>query len=100
MTLKKKIVKWLKITADDIAEIDGYSPKKFGEYKSVEFEIDGLVKSFCKVTKWSNGEGFDISFETQVNTKTGIWKDKKIDLHLDELDCLLAALNELKHFEE
>lgn len=56
MNLKKKIVKWLKITANDIAEIDGYSPKKFGESKSVEFEIDGLVKSFCKVTKWSNGE--------------------------------------------
>ena len=29
MTLKKKIAKWLKITANDIAEIDGYAPKKF-----------------------------------------------------------------------
>lgn len=100
MNLKKKIVKWLKITANDIAEIDGYSPKKFGESKSVEFEIDGLVKSFCKVTKWSNGEGFDISFETKTNTKTGDWTSKRIDLHTDELDCLFAALNELNYFGE
>ena len=54
MTLKKKIAKWLKITANDIAEIDGYAPKKFGESRSVEFEINGLVESFCKVTEWCN----------------------------------------------
>ena len=56
MTLKKKIAKWLKITANDIAEIDGYAPKKLGESRSVEFEINGLVESFCKVTEWTNGE--------------------------------------------
>jgi hypothetical protein len=97
MNLKKKIVKWLKITAADMAEIDGYAPKKFGESRSVEFEIDGLVKSFCKVTGWSNGEGFDITFQSKANKE---WTDKRIDLHTDELECLFACLNELKHFGE
>ncbi len=95
MNLKKKIVKWLKITAADMAEIDGYAPKKFGESRSVEFEINGLVKSFCKVTEWSNGEGFDITFQSKTNNS---YSDKRIDLHSDELDCLFAALDELGHF--
>lgn len=96
MTLKKKIAKWLKITANDIAEIDGYAPKKLSESRSVEFEINGLVESLCKVTEWANGEGFDIFFQSKTNNG---WSDKKrIDLHLDELDCLFAALDELGHF--
>lgn len=95
MNLKKKIAKWLKITANDIAEIDGYAPKKFGESRSVEFEINGLVESFCKVTEWANGEGLDITFQSKTNNG---WSDKRIDLHLDELDCLFAALDELGHF--
>jgi hypothetical protein len=99
MSLKKKIAKWLKITAQDIEEMDGYQPKKFGESRSVEYEIDGLVKTFCKVTEWANGEGFDISFETEENVKLGTWENKRIEIHTDELECLFACLNELKYFE-
>ena len=95
MTLKKKIAKWLKITANDIAEIDGYAPKKLGESRSVEFEINGLVESFCKVTEWTNGEGLDIIFQSKTNNG---WSDRSIDLQLDELNCLFAALDELGHF--
>jgi hypothetical protein len=76
--------------------MDGYQPKKFGESRSVEYEINGLVDTFCKVTEWANGEGFDISFETKSNND---WENKRIDIHNDELECLFACLNDLKHFE-
>lgn len=96
MSIKKKVAKWLKITTEDIQEINGYLPKKFGESRSVEYQIDGLVDTFCKVTEWSNGEGFDISFETK---STNGWQTKRIDVHVDELECLFACFNDLKYFE-
>lgn len=99
MNIKKTIAKWLNITEQDIKANNYYGPKKFGESKSVEYENDGLTKTFCKVTKWSNGEGFDISFETQDNVKLGTWKNKRIDLHSDELDTLLYCLKDLGYFE-
>lgn len=91
--IKKTIAKWLKITEEDIKANDYYHPKLFGEGKTVEYEIDGLAKSFCKLTEWTNGEGYDISFDTdKQNTKT-------ISLHTDELDVLFACLNHFKYFE-
>lgn len=90
---KKKIKKFLKKLEELKKENEVYGPKYFGEAKSVEYEIDGLVHSFCKVTEWSNGEGFDIGFETNL-------KDKSISIHLDELECLLMCLDHLKYFEE
>lgn len=93
MNIKKKIAKWLKITeADVIDNGSDYLPKKFGESKSVEYEFKGLCDVFCKVTAWSNGEGFDISFETGKISK-------RIDLHIEELETLLYCLNDLKQFE-
>ena len=92
MNIKKLIAKWLKITEADVITDDHYRPKKFGESRSVEYELKGLVDVFCKVTKWSNGEGYDISFETDQ-------RSKRIDLHIDELDTLFYCLNDLKHFE-
>lgn len=90
--IKKTIAKWLKITEEDIKANDYYHPKLFGEGKTVEYEIDGLAKSFCKLTEWANGEGYDISFDTdKQNTKT-------ISLHTDELDVLFACLNHFKYF--
>ena len=94
MTLKKRIAKWLKITEEDIKANDFYKAKLFGEGKTVEYEIDGLVKSYCKLTEWVNGEGYDISFDTN-NEET-----KKISLHTDEIDCLLASLTHFKYFGE
>ena len=90
--IKKTIAKWLKITEEDIKANDYYHPKLFGEGKTVEYEIDGLAKSFCKLTEWANGEGYDISFDTdKQDTKT-------ISLHTDELDVLFACLNHFKYF--
>jgi len=99
MGIKKLIAKWLKITEDDIKTIDGYSAKKFGESRSVEYEIDGLVKAYCKVTEWSNGEGFDISFETEENNKSATWENKRIELHVDELEVFFHCLNDLGYFK-
>lgn len=96
--IKKKVSKWLEENKKFQGDNDGYGPNKFGESKSVEFEIDGLVKSFCKVTEWSNGEGFDISFETETNTNTGDWKNSRISVHADELECLFACLDDLNYF--
>jgi len=100
MKLKKKIKKGLKKQNKDAVKYDFYTPKLFGESKSVEFEIDGLAKSFTKVTEWANGEGFDISFQTEENINTKTWKETSISLHSDEIDCFLACLNHFKYFNQ
>lgn len=99
MKLLKKIKKHLKLTNEEAKKEEYYMPKLFGESKSVEYEIDGLAKSYCKVTAWANGEGYDISFETEENTNIKSWKTKSISLHTDELDCFFACLNHLKYFK-
>ena len=99
MEIKRKIAKWLRITEADVKANDYYSPKKFGEGKTICFEIDGLSKSFCQVTEWTNGEGYDISFQTISHAKLKIWEDKRISLHTDELECMLACLNDFKYFD-
>ena len=93
---KSKIKKHLVKTEEDAIKEDYYRPKKFGISKSVEYEIDGLMKSFCKLTEWANGEGYDISFESEVSKDK--WETKRIELHLDEIDVFLACLNNFKYF--
>jgi hypothetical protein len=99
MNIKKIIANWFKITEEDIKANDYYHPKKFGESRSVEYQMDGLIKTFCKVTEWSNGEGLDISFETEDNVKLGTWKNKRIELHTDELETFFYCLNDLGYFK-
>lgn len=93
---KSKIKKYLVRTEEEAIKEDYYIPKKFGEGKSVEYEIDGLTKSFGKVTEWANGEGYDISFESEVSKDK--WEKKIIELHIDEIDVFLACLNNFKYF--
>jgi hypothetical protein len=93
---KSKIKKHLIANEEDAIAEDYYRPKKFGEGKSVEYEIDGLTHSFCKVTEWANGEGYDVSFESEVTKDK--WEKKRIELHHDEIDVFLACLNNLKYF--
>ena len=94
--LLSKIGRFLvKQEAEAIKE-DYYRPKLFGEGKTVEYEIDGMKKSFCKLTQWVNGEGYDVSFESEVSK--GKWESKRIELHTDELDVFLACLNHFKYF--
>jgi hypothetical protein len=94
---KSKIKKFLVRTEKEAVEEDYYKPKKFGESKSVEYEIDGLTKSYCKLTQWANGEGYDVSFQTEANK--GVYDYKNIELHTDELDVFFACLNHFKYFE-
>ena len=90
---KKKIKSKLKKDNLEFNKNDYYQPKLCGESKTVAYQIDGLVKSYCDVSEWPSGEGFTISFETEN-------KEKYISLHHDELDALLACLDHLGYFNE
>ena len=94
MNLKRQIIKLLKITKEDVDANDYYHAKFFGESNSVEYSIDGITKSHCKVTDWANGEGYDISFDTDSKERINI------QLHVDEIDCLMACLMHFKYFGE
>jgi hypothetical protein len=99
MNFKKRIAKWLRITENDIKENDYYYPQKFGESRSVEYQLDGMVKTFCKVTEWSSGEGYDISFITNHNSEDNSPEKSSIELHIDEIQTLLYCLDGLGYFE-
>lgn len=97
--LKSKIANWLKLQSVLSKEL-GYEetmPKVFGESRGVTFEKSGLVKTFCSVHEWANGEGFDLTWQTENGN--GKWVDKRIELHDDEIETMLAALEHLKYFE-
>lgn len=96
--MKKEIKKFLEKQKEESVSKDYYQAKLFGEAKSVEYSIDGLCKAYCKLTGWANGEGYDLSFQTEAIK--GNWEEKRIELHTDELDCLLACLNHFKYFGE
>ena len=98
--LKQKIAKWFDITINDLDnQFPDCRAKKFGDQKGVSFEMDLLVKTFCSVNNWASGEGFDISWKTEVNETNHIWEDKRVSLHISELECMLHCLNDLKYFE-
>ena len=99
-TLKQKIAKWFNIQQKDLEENNYYRAKKYGEGKVVAFEINGLTDSFCQIAEWTNGEGYDVSFQTKTNEKIDLWEDKRISLHTDELDVFLACLNEFNYFND
>ena len=94
--MKKEIGKFLEKQKEENVSNDYYQAKLFGEAKSVEYSIDGLCKSYCKLTEWSNGEGYDINFQSEY--VKGKFEDKSISLHTDEIDVLLASLNHFKYF--
>jgi len=94
--LLSKIGRFLIKQNEEAIEGEYYMPKLFGEGKTVEYEIDGMKKSFCKLTEWVNGEGYDVSFESEVSK--GKWESKRIELHTDELETFFACLNHFKYF--
>ena len=93
----EKIGKFLIKQEEEAIKAEYYKPKLFGKGKTVEYEIDGLKKSYCKLTEWVNGEGYDISFESEIST--GKWENKRIELRTDELYTFFACLNHFKYFE-
>ena len=95
--LGNKILVFLNLKkAESIRSNSTYEPVKFGESKSVVFQMKGMSDTFCQVTEWANGEGFDVSIQTKQ--KYG-WDEKQISLHSDELECLLAGLNFFNYFD-
>ena len=93
----EKIGKFLIKQEEEAIKEEYYRAKLFGKGKTVEYEINGLIKSYCKLTEWVNGEGYDISFESEVSK--GKWENKRIELHTDELYTFFACLNHFKYFE-
>ena len=99
-TLKQKIAHWFNITVTDLADqYPDSAAKKFGDQKGVTYEMDLLTHTYCSVTNWASGEGFDINWQTESNITTHTWEDKRVSLHTTELECMLACLNDLKYFE-
>lgn len=97
--IKRKVADWLRLQTV-LAKDLGYEesmPKLFGETSGVTYEKDGLVKCFCSVNRWANSEGHDFSFQTESGN--GKWVDKRIELHDDEIEAMLACLQHLKYFE-
>ena len=94
--LLSKIGRFLIKQNEEAVKEEYYMPKLFGTGKTVEYEIDGMKKSFCKLTEWVNGEGYDVSFESEVSK--GKWESKRIELHIDELETFFACLNHFKYF--
>ena len=90
--MKNKIKKFLDYWKSENIKNDYYRPRLYGEARSVEYECNGLIDTFCKVTQWSNGEGYDISFDT------GKEQPKVISLHTDEIDVFLECLNHFNYF--
>ena len=101
MNIKRKIGKYLKglIELSD-KEFDGkFKAKKFGESKSVAYEVDGAKDdyAFCQCTAWPNGEGYDFSFSGKSNGVNE--NDKYISLHSDQIEAMLYCLNDHEKFE-
>ena len=97
--IKRRVADWLRLQTV-LAKDLGYEesmPKLFGESQGVTYEKNGLVECYCSAHRWANGEGYDVSFQT--SNGNGKWVDKRIELHDDELETLLACLQHLKHFE-
>lgn len=88
------VFKYLQDLDDDIDTDLGYRAVKYGEGKVSSFEIKGLVNSFAMVSEWPSREGYDISVETKLGKNLG-YGTKRISLHLDELECVLRAINDL-----
>lgn len=91
---KALVKKYLDDLDGGLEDSDGYKATKFGEGRVSSFEIKGLINSFAMVAEWPTGEGYDISIETALGKNLG-WETKKISIHLDELECVLRAINDL-----
>jgi len=97
MKLLDKIKRHFVKQEEEAIKEDYYRPKLFGKGKTVEYELDGMKHCYCKLTEWVNGEGYDVSFESEVSKDK--WESKRIDLHTDELLAFFACLNHFKHFD-
>jgi len=102
MDIKKKIKAWLRKWLQE--ESTDFSPKKSRDLKAVSFvskqPIDGKHHQtyVFQCTDWDNGEGKDISINS-FNEYSKQSEQKYFCLHTDEIDGILACLNDLNYFE-
>jgi hypothetical protein len=99
MKLKQKLFLWCKKWLDD-EDYNDYSPKKSRDLRAVSFitkiptgkDKEATLLTHC--TEWNNGEGylFDLCWGTDG-------EDKSLSLHSDEIESIIACLNEMKYFE-
>lgn len=86
--MKEKIKDWIRTYILD--EHEEYAPKKFGEPRAVCFTAKYAdQENICLCTEWPNGEGYDFVFGD----------NKFLNMHDDEINMMLACLNDLGYFE-
>ena len=101
--MKKKIKNWIKSWLEEPEE--KWTPKKERALNAVAFSLESIIDSKnvtmknLHCTEWVNGEGYNFSFE-EFNQLTKKQRSKNFSLSLDELELLLACLNDLKYFDE
>ena len=99
--MKKKIKQWIKKWLED--DENNYNPKKSRDLRAVSFtsyspiSANDKLEYLIQCTEWDNGEGFDMTINT-FNTLTKKEDNKFFSLHIDEINLILAALNELDYF--
>lgn len=99
--MKSKIKKWI---LEFLKEDDKFNPKKEGDLKAVCFTQkrplgNGKYQQYtCDLSEWVNGEGYQISIEI-YNEYSKKSEFKNFSLDNNELDVILACLNDLNHFE-
>lgn len=97
--IKDKIASWMKAN-NVLAQELGYessAPKYCGDTVGVTYHSEGLIKTYCTINSWSNGEGYDLHFLTEGAKDN--WSAKRIELHSDELTAMFKCLEHLKYFE-
>ena len=101
MDIKSKIKVWTKEWLEDKKE--EWSAKKVRNLNGVCFESkDPLgkgkyVENMIHITQWVNGEGYDMSF-TEYNQISKKQYDKHVSMNNNQVELMVAALNDLGYF--
>jgi len=101
--MKVKIKKWILNYLTE--QKDVWYPKKEGNLKAVCFSSkqplgNGKYVCYaCDLTEWVNGEGYQISIDI-YNEHSKKTEAKNFSLNNNEIDVILACLNDLNHFED
>ena len=98
--MKKKIKAWLREWLNE--ETNEFAPKKSRDLRAVSFESrqpvgNGKYHEYLfQCTEWDNGEGVTIAIDWSYD---GSSTEKILSLNHDEIDGILACLNDLEIFE-
>jgi len=98
--MKKQIKAWLRKWL--IEEETDFSPKKSGDLRAVAFESKQPVGNgkyheyLFMCTEWANGEGYEFYLGWHYEGKN---EDKTISLSTEQIEGILACLNDLNYFE-